>query len=279
MNSLPDAAGKGEFIDYYLTQMKAAEASAGRRVVDYLDLHWYPEATGGGERITGTQTDAAVVAARVQAPRSLWDTTYAETSWIESSIDAPIALVPRMQGKIAKDYPGTMLAFTEWNYGGGQDISGAVASADVLGVFGREGVAMAAHWPLATESFSHAAFRAFRNYDGAGAAFGDTSILATTSDVATATVYGSFDAKSPGHEVIVVINKATATKTASLALYSGTTYTELAVYTVTGAGGPVVKAGSERQRRGDQRVPRVAPGDEHLGLRAAVREGADAESV
>jgi hypothetical protein len=241
LNNASDASGKGEFIDYYLGQMKAAEATAGHRVVDYLDLHWYPEATGGGERITGTQTDAAIVAARVQAPRSLWDPTYKETSWIEQSINAPIELIPLMLGKIAKDYPGTKLAITEWNYGGGQDISGAVASADVLGVFGREGVGMAAQWPLTTETFTHAAFRAFRNYDGTGSAFGDTSILATTSDVQTATVYGSLDASRPSREVVVVINKATATKSATLALFAGATYTKLAVYTVTAAGGAGVK--------------------------------------
>ena len=242
LNNASDASGKGEFIDYYLGQMKAAEATAGHRVIDYLDLHWYPEATGGGERITGTQTDAAIVAARVQAPRSLWDPTYKETSWIEQSINAPIELIPLMLGKIAKDYPGTKLAITEWNYGGGQDISGAVASADALGVFGREGLGMAAQWPLTTETFTHAAFRAFRNYDGNGSAFGDTSILATTSDVETATVYGSLDAARPSREVIVVLNKATATRTATLALFAGEIYTKLAVYTVTGAGGAEVKA-------------------------------------
>ena len=57
--------------------------------------------------------------------------------------------------------------------GGGYHISGALAVADVLGIFGREGVALALalanYWPFSTgESFAHAAFRAFRNYDGRG---------------------------------------------------------------------------------------------------------------
>ena len=67
--------------------MREAEStSAGRRLVDVLDLHWYPEARGGGVRITEADASAAVAAARVQAPRSLWDPGYAETSWI--SVDA-----------------------------------------------------------------------------------------------------------------------------------------------------------------------------------------------
>ena len=48
---MPDAANRN-FLDFYLQQMKAADTAAGTRLVDYLDLHWYPEATGGGTRIT-----------------------------------------------------------------------------------------------------------------------------------------------------------------------------------------------------------------------------------
>ncbi len=240
LQSAPDAAGKGEFLDYYLSKVHQAATTAGHRLVDYLDLHWYPEATGGGQRVTGTQTDAATVAARVQAPRSLWDPTYVESSWIESTIaNQPIALIPRMREKIAANDPGMRLAFTEWNYGAGQDISGAVATADVLGVFGREAVGLATNWPLASnESYTYAAFRAFRNYDGAGGAFGDTSVQATTSDLPTATIYGSVDAAS-GRPVIVLINKSTSSRTGGIALWATSSYTKLKVYTVTSGGAQV----------------------------------------
>jgi Glycoside hydrolase family 44 len=237
LQNAPDASGKGEFIDYYLGKMKAAGAAAGKRLVDYLDLHWYPEAQGGGVRIVGADTTAAVVAARVQAPRSLWDTTYSETSWIVDTLGQPIRLIPRMRDKIAAGYPGTLLAVSEWNYGGGQHISGAVAAADVLGVFGREGVALASYWPLnGNESFANAAFRAYRNFDGAGSAFGDTSIYASTSDVATATVYASVDAASSSRVVVVAINKSTASKTAGIKIAHPSTFGRLKVYTLTSAG-------------------------------------------
>ena len=38
------------------------------------------------------------------------------------------------------------IAITEYNYGGNNHISGAIAQADVLGIFGREGVFAANFW-------------------------------------------------------------------------------------------------------------------------------------
>lgn len=241
LQDAPDAAGKGNFIDYYLEQMKAAEASAGHRVVDYLDLHWYPEATGGGVRIIGTDTSPESVAARVQAPRSLWDTTYEETSWIVTDVlGEPLRLIPRVKEQIAAHYPGTGLALTEWNYGGGQDISGGVAVADVLGILGSQGVDIASYWALGNESFANAAFRAYRNFDGANGAFGDTSIHAASSDVPTATVYASTDSTNPDRVVTVLINKATSVKTAGITIAHPSSFASLAVYTLTSASANVV---------------------------------------
>jgi hypothetical protein len=242
LSGAPDMAGKGNYLDYYLHQMHAADTQAGRRLIDVLDLHWYPEATGGGQRIIGVATDPASVAARVQAPRSLWDPTYVESSWItQTTNNQAIQLIPWVQAKIAAGYPGTGLSFSEWNYGAGDDISGGVATADVLGVFGREGVTAATLWPLnGTEVFNLAAFHAFRNYDGAGAGFEDTSVLATTSDVVNATVYGSVRGSDASKMVIVAINKSTSAKSAALSVYSTTAYSTLKVYTVSAAQASVV---------------------------------------
>ena len=79
LQGAPDAGGPQLPRLLPASRCEAAETAHGKRLVDYLDLHWYPEATGGGVRITGAETSAAVVAARVQAPRSLWDPTYVET--------------------------------------------------------------------------------------------------------------------------------------------------------------------------------------------------------
>ncbi|HEY4246129.1 MAG TPA: glycoside hydrolase family 44 protein, partial [Lacunisphaera sp.] len=72
------------FIDYYLDQMKQASTTAGVRLLDVLDLHNYSEAQGGGARVTDSTdyTNLDCNKARLQAPRSFWDGTYVENSWI-----------------------------------------------------------------------------------------------------------------------------------------------------------------------------------------------------
>lgn len=248
LQGAPDAAANGNFVENYLARMKTADTANGGRLIDYLDLHWYPEATGGGVRITGAETTAAVVAARVQAPRSLWDPTYSESSWITTDYGyGPIRLIGRMKEKIATNYPGTGLAFTEWNFGGGDHISGAVASADVLGIFGREGVGVATMWPLnGNDSFTYAAFRAFRNFDGAGGHFGDTGVSATTSDAATGSVYASVDSANPNRVVVVMINKATTAKKAGLTVAHNQQFGHADVYRITAAGGANVVAAPQQ---------------------------------
>jgi len=237
-------ANNRDFLEFYLAQMKNAETATGHRLVDVLDVHWYPEARGtcignpmDGCRITDEDTDAAVVAARKQAPRSLWDPTYTENSWIaQFSTNGPIRLLPRLHDKIAANYPGTRLAITEYNYGAANHISGAIAQADALGVFGREGLFAATLWRLVSNNnFIYGAFEMFRNFDGANGIFGDTSIRATTSDVATATVYASVDQGNANRMVIVCINKADADTTASITITHGVQFHTARVYQLTAA--------------------------------------------
>jgi hypothetical protein len=243
LQNATDGPGNGEFVAYYLDKMKQAQCVYGKRLIDYLDLHWYPEATGGGTRITTAQSPAAVGDARVQAPRSLWDSTYVETSWIATALgNAPIQLIPRMRAKIDAGYPGTKLSFSEWSYGGGADISGAVATADVLGIFGREGVDAAAFWPSGRDTFTYAAFRAYRNFDGAGGKFGDISIEATSSDNAAASVYASVDSTQPNRVVIVAINKQTTAATAGIRVAHPASFTAASVYVLTSAAANLVAA-------------------------------------
>ncbi|HET9865116.1 MAG TPA: glycoside hydrolase family 44 protein [Steroidobacteraceae bacterium] len=238
-----DANGR-DFLEFYLAQMKDAETATGHRLVDVLDVHWYPEARGAcarepqdGCRITDEDTDAGVATARKQAPRSLWDPAYTESSWItQFSTNGPIRLLPRLEEKIAANYPGTKLAITEYNYGAANHITGAIAQADALGVFGREGLFAATLWRLAgNNNFIYGGFDMFRNFDGANGGFGDTSIRATSSDVANATVYASVDQGNANRMVIVCINKADADTTASLAITHGVQFQTAKVYQLTGA--------------------------------------------
>ena len=89
-------------------------------------------------------------------------------------------LIPRLQSWIADYYPGTKIGITEYNWGAENHINGATAQADILGIFGREGLDYAVRWTTPAESTpTYKAIKMYRNYDGSGAAFGDTSVSAT----------------------------------------------------------------------------------------------------
>jgi hypothetical protein len=212
LNATP--SGNNWFADKYLVALKAASASFGKPLVDVYDFHWYPEATdSAGTRVTNltgpTLTDDQVQAV-VQSPRSLWDKTYKEKSWITKDVlGQPIDLLDRLQTRIDAEYPGMKLALTEYNNGGGQHIAGTIAQADNLGVFGEHGLFAATMWLLGPkETYSLAGFRAFRNFDGANHHFGDISVQATSSNVADVVVYVSTDSSRAGRVVMVAINRS-----------------------------------------------------------------------
>jgi hypothetical protein len=214
LQNAPDGNGR-DFVEFYLDALAAADADQGR-LVDAIDLHWYPEALGGGTRITDDGAGAALAAARLQAPRSLWDDTYTEDSWITQwSTYGPIALIPRMQDKIAAFYPDTALSFSEYYYGGGDDVSGGLAEADVLGIFAHFGVFAATLWHTGSteDRFIHGAYDLFRDYDGAGGRFGSTSVASSTSDVAATSAWAS--AEGEGVRVLLV-NKTDGPLTAAV---------------------------------------------------------------
>ncbi len=206
LQNAPDRNNR-DFSEYFLQEMAAAEKKAGKRLVDVFDFHFYPEARGGKHRITDDDNSPETAAARIQSVRSLWDPAYKEASWIVNAAGGPIRLLPRLKEKIEKNYPGTRLAMTEYYYGGGDHISGAIAQADVLGVLGREGIFAAALWHLGRtdDRFIHAAFAMYRNYDGKDGAFGDTGLGVTGGDPARASLYASVDAQK--RPVLVAINK------------------------------------------------------------------------
>ena len=212
----PTPSGADWFADKYLTGVHAASATYGAPLVDVYDFHWYSEATdGSGNRVinlTGSSLTDAQVQAVVQSPRSLWDVTYTENSWITKNVlNGPIYILGRMQAKIAAESPGMKLAITEYNNGGSNHIAGTIAQADNLGIFGAEGLFAASLWPLSnSEPYTMAGFRAYRAFDGASASFGDTSIQTTSSNVGNVVVYASSDSSAPGRIVFVAINRSTS---------------------------------------------------------------------
>src|SRR5581483_4764761 len=161
-----------------------------------------------------------VVAAREQATRSLWDPGYTENSWVAQYIGGPIEFIPRLQGEIAAHDPGLGLSISEWNYGGGEDVSGGIATADALGIFGKYGLTAATYWPQFSpaEDWAFGAFELYRNYDGHGSRFGDTEVSATDSDTVNTSAYASIQDASPSHAYVLLVNKRQTSETATVEL-------------------------------------------------------------
>nr|WP_315910940.1 glycoside hydrolase family 44 protein [Xylanibacillus composti] len=216
LQDAPDwAAVKGSYnwyVDYYLDQLKQASQDEGQRLLDVLDVHWYPEAQGGGQRITFSGVgNVETQKARLQAPRTLWDPTYVEDSWIAQYFSDYLPILPRLKQSIDQYYPGTKLAITEFSYGGEGHISGGLALADALGIFGKYGVYMANFWRLeADTSYVSAAYQLYRNYDGDDSTFGDISVRSATSDIENSSVHASVTEET-GKLHLIVMNKNTDT--------------------------------------------------------------------
>ncbi|MBK8046145.1 MAG: hypothetical protein IPK16_02840 [Anaerolineales bacterium] len=216
------ANGDTPFAPWYLRELKRYEETHGTRLLDYFDLHYYPQAPGVSLSPAGGATTQAL---RLRSTRSLWDPTYVDESWIaDAGPDGGIVrLLPRMKEWVAKNYPGTKLAITEYNWGALDHINGALAQAEVLGIFGREGLDLATLWAPPTSTQPGAfAYRMFRNYDGHGGRFGETSVHAHSADAAQ---LGAFAAqRQDGALTLMLINKSTEaiTATVNLAGFSAT---------------------------------------------------------
>src|SRR5262249_24366914 len=82
-SAFPDRAAHGnmDYMPWLLQQMKAAETTAGKRLLDVFSLHWYPQS---GE--FSDDTSAGTVALRNKSTRSLWDPNYVDQSWINTKV-------------------------------------------------------------------------------------------------------------------------------------------------------------------------------------------------
>jgi hypothetical protein len=223
-NSSGDRQAHGDvpLAAWYLKQLAAYEKANGKRLVDCLDLHYYPQ---GGDPLETT--------------RSLWDPSYTDPSWVNDFLQEPVQLFPRVQKWIDESYPGTGICVSEYNFtlNGETDPKAALVEADVLGLFGKYGVRLAAFWttPVDDQGKPRAPYRAFqlyRNYDGAGGTFGATSVSAATAAKDLA-VYAATD---PGRLTVMLINKGGA-RTTTVAI-SGFAGASAQVYQSVSAGEP-----------------------------------------
>ena len=236
-------SGTNWFSDKYLNAIKSASTTYGKPLVDVYDFHWYPEEYDASStrilNLTGTTLTNAQVQLIVQSPRNLWDPTFNDAAngnsnpWVYQTLgNTPINLLGRLQTKINAENPGMKVSITEYEGGGWNHIAGTIAQADYLGIFGAQGLFAASFWPPnGTYDYAMAGFRAYRGFDGTTASFGDTSLQATSSNVANVMVYASSDSAVPGRYVFVAINRST---TAQVTAINGVTLSGIAtIYQIT----------------------------------------------
>jgi len=244
------------FADYYLGKMAASSVSAGTPLIDAFDVHYYTS--------NGSQAQC------LQVPRMFWDPSFTDFSASDTdNIDYgwsgpnnyfdknlyPRQMIPRLLGKIATAYSGASgpgsaapgLSFSEYNAGCETEIEGGLAQADLLGIFGREGVFAATAWPLKPittnkqlSNYLVAAYDLYRNYDGKGSVVGDTTVLAATSDVEHTSVYAFAHSEDPTRVDLVAINKTAAAMPVTIDIAGAAALTVTSAAQLTGAQPAVV---------------------------------------
>ncbi|MEI7542226.1 MAG: glycoside hydrolase family 44 protein [bacterium] len=223
------------YVEYYLDKMKQASVTDGRRLLDVIDIHYYTEAregltppfnySSGQCRITEDAcTSTLAQQTRLQAPRSLWDSTFTENSSVGEWCGVALPIIPKVQQAIDTYYPGTKISFTEHAFGGGNDFSGGIATADALGIYGKYGVYVATLWKTAYGLFHSAAYKLFRNYDGSKSTYGDTKVYCESNDIPNMTTYASINGTDDSVLHIIVLNKASTAQTANVSITSPQTY-------------------------------------------------------
>jgi len=197
---LPDRSNHGgwDYLPWLLDQLRQYNATTGQRLLDVFTVHYYPQ---GGEFSTDVST--AMQLRRNRSTRSLWNPNYVDESWINDRVQ----LVPRLRNWVNSYYPGTLTGITEYNWGAENHINGATAQADILGIFGREGLDMAARWTTpASNTPTYKAMRMYRNYDGNKSTFGDISVAATVPNPDTVSAFAA-ERSADGALTVVVIGK------------------------------------------------------------------------
>ncbi|MFZ0960415.1 MAG: glycoside hydrolase family 44 protein [Terriglobia bacterium] len=233
------AHGGTALLPYYLQQFAAyAAANNTPRLLDYLDLHLYfgAEYNGSGVGLS-TAGDTGEQEARLNSTRVFWDPTYTDPNYPQpnyftdsnytASCSTPLQapqMIPTMQAWIANNYPGTKTATSEYNWGGQEHINGALAQADLLGIFGAYGLDLATLWgpPDATQTPGLVAFEIYRNYDGKNSQFGNVALASTSANQGLLSVYGALRT-ADGALTVVVINKTYGDLNTTLSLNNFTT--------------------------------------------------------
>ena len=205
--------GGADYLPWLLAQLKLD----GRHLLDIFTVHYYPQ---GGEFSNDTSTTMQLL--RNRSTRSLWDPNYTDQTWINDKV----MLIPRLRNWVNTYYDqGTPIGITEYNWGAESHINGATTQADILGIFGRESLDIAARWttPDATTP-TYKAIKMYRNYDGNQSTFGEVSVSASGPNPDNVAVFAAQRTSDTALTVMVISKYLSGSTPVSIALsnFAGT---------------------------------------------------------
>jgi hypothetical protein len=207
-SSFPDRANHGnqDYLPWVLNAVRQSDLQTGQRSLDVFAVHWYPQgsqALGLGSESFSNDVSTNMSNLRNRSTRSLWDPNYTDPSWVNNKVQ----LIPRLRNWANANYPGLQIGITEYNWGAEGFINGATTQADILGIFGREGLDMATRWTTPDASTpTYKAIKMFRNYDGNKSTFGDISVADSVPDPDSLSSFAA-ERSSDGALTVMIINK------------------------------------------------------------------------
>jgi len=253
--------GGVDFLPWWLNQIYWFDQIDGARTLDVFDIHAYGDA-GPTTNFTNAQLQAATakVAAYYWDPATVnQDTNNTYTTNEEPNPGIPF-IIPRFKAMVNAIYPGTPLSFTEWGASLAQnsstDFSTAIADADTLGVFGREGLTFGSRWGgPTTGTAAYQAWKLFTNYDGAHHMFEPVSVSATNNG--NSDLFSSFASlNSSGTTMTIMILNKDPQNSAQVAFnlsgFSASTYT---AYTINSTASSAIVASASAPWSPSQSFP------------------------
>jgi len=223
---LPDRANHGgtDYLPWLLAQLKAD----GHHLLDIFTVHYYPQS---GEFSNDVSSTTQLL--RNRSTRSLWDPSYVDQSWINDKV----MLIPRLRNWVNTYYDaGTPIGITEYNWGAEPYINGATTQADILGIFGREGLDIATRWTTPDAGTpTYKAIKMYRNYDGNKSAFGDTSVSASGPNPDNVAVFAAQRTSDSALTVMAISKYLSGSTPVSIALNNFSSAGTAQVYQLTSA--------------------------------------------
>jgi len=213
--------GNTYYYPWLLQQLAAYKAQYGTPLIDILTVHSYTDGPDGSDdSLAGQQ-------ARNKQTRILWDPNYSDPYWFgDIGIHGhTVNYIPTLKAWITQYAPWLKLGFTEYSWGDEANLNGATTQADVLGIYGREGVDLATRWGYArngsTIQVTYLAMQIYRNYDGHNSTFGDTSVSAAVANPDNLSAFAALRSSDQALTVMVINKQQGSTPvTVNLANFS-----------------------------------------------------------